>query len=236
MPSGIYPAGAPVFYPQVGAMPPQARQQAFVYPQQMVAPRARWAPQPGQQRPGYQAMPNYVMPPQRTGTRGQSGRRGSSTGATAGAQQRGGNKPPTGRRQFTYTNNTRGPPPGQIPLAIPGGMMGEMMPIAPEPLTSHRLASATPEERKQMLGDALFPMIHQHQPQHSAKITGMILESTVDTSELVHLLEDPGLLLEKIEEAVGVLKAHNQYDGEGQEGDAEPKPDDAGEGKPETSV
>ena len=83
----------------------------------------------------------------------------------------------------------------------------------PEPLTPHRLAAASPEERKQMLGDALFPLICAQQPTQSAKITGMILESTEDTTELLHLLEDQQLLNEKIEEAVGVLKAHGQYEG-----------------------
>ncbi len=56
-----------------------------------------------------------------------------------------------------------------------------------EPLTATILASVPPQEQKQMLGERLFPLIQQTQPDLAGKITGMLLE--IDNSELLHILE-----------------------------------------------
>jgi len=78
---------------------------------------------------------------------------------------------------------------------------------ASEHLTPSALASATPEVQKNMIGERLYPLIHQTQPELAGKITGMLLE--MDNSELLHLLESPEALGAKIQEALQVLEAHN---------------------------
>jgi len=220
MPAPMYPAGAPVFYAG-GNLPPQAQRQAFVYPQQMM--QRRWTPQPAQGGPGrpqYQPMPNYGVPPAQGRPQGRQGRNqrngaSSTTGSQNGNGRNGGKQQ---SRQNKYNNNMRNQnvQPGQ-PIMIPaGGQLPVGVPaeaLTPDPLTPHRLAQATPEERKQMLGDALFPLIGAQQPQHAPKITGMILESTEDTSELLHLIDDHASLSEKIREALAVLAAANELQG-----------------------
>jgi len=81
---------------------------------------------------------------------------------------------------------------------------------ASEHLTPSALASATPEVQKNMIGERLYPLIHQTQPELAGKITGMLLE--MDNSELLHLLESPEALGAKIQEALQVLEAHNSTD------------------------
>jgi polyadenylate-binding protein len=75
-----------------------------------------------------------------------------------------------------------------------------------EPLTASMLASAPPNEQKQMLGERLFPLISNMHQELAGKITGMLLE--IDNSELVHMLEHHESLKGKVEEAVAVLQAH----------------------------
>jgi polyadenylate-binding protein len=77
------------------------------------------------------------------------------------------------------------------------------------PLTLQTLTAASEEQRKQMLGERLFPLIAAVTPNQAGKITGMLLE--MDNGELLHLLESQKALTEKIEEAQLVLK---QSDGE----------------------
>lgn len=74
------------------------------------------------------------------------------------------------------------------------------------PLTASMLAEAPPQEQKQMLGERLFPLIHNMYPDLAGKITGMLLE--IDNSELLHMLESRESLKAKVEEAVAVLQAH----------------------------
>jgi len=75
-----------------------------------------------------------------------------------------------------------------------------------EPLTASLLATATPSEQKQMIGERLFPLVQDYQPHLAGKITGMLLE--IDNTELLHMLESRELLRAKVEEAVQVLQAH----------------------------
>jgi len=76
-----------------------------------------------------------------------------------------------------------------------------------KPLTAAALVSASPEMQKNMIGERLYPLIYNSQPDHAGKITGMLLE--MDNSELLHLLESPDALNAKISEALQVLEAHN---------------------------
>lgn len=56
------------------------------------------------------------------------------------------------------------------------------------------------------MGERLFPLVANVQPDLAGKITGMLLE--MDNSELLLLLEDSTALDAKVEEAVSVLKQH----------------------------
>ncbi|XP_048666681.1 polyadenylate-binding protein 1-like [Marmota marmota marmota] len=75
-----------------------------------------------------------------------------------------------------------------------------------EPLTASMLAAAPLHEQKQMIGERLYPLVHNVHNQLAGKITGMLLE--IDNSELLLMLESPESLHAKIEEAVAVLQAH----------------------------
>ncbi len=76
------------------------------------------------------------------------------------------------------------------------------------PLDDQALAAADPQEQKNMIGERLFPLIYQHQDKLAGKITGMLLE--MDNAELLNLIESPDALLSKIEEALNVLKNHQE--------------------------
>jgi polyadenylate-binding protein len=64
------------------------------------------------------------------------------------------------------------------------------------PLTTNMLASANPQEQKQMLGERLYPLIFNIYPDWAGKITGMLLE--IDNAELLHMLDSQESLREKV--------------------------------------
>ena len=105
---------------------------------------------------------------------------------------------------FKYTGAVRNPT--QV-AAVPQQQVQPALHIqGQEPLTASQLASAPPQEQKQMLGERLFPLIQSMYPDLAGKITGMLLE--IDNSELLHMLESRDSLKSKVEEAVAVLQAH----------------------------
>jgi polyadenylate-binding protein len=57
-----------------------------------------------------------------------------------------------------------------------------------------------------MIGERLYPQVAAIYPSEAAKITGMLLE--MDVADLLHLLESPEALTEKVNEAMDVLRAH----------------------------
>lgn len=110
---------------------------------------------------------------------------------------------------------------GQLPVGIAPGMMGARtapMPPRPQPkpampqahpsgLDAQYLASMSPEQQKNVLGERLYTYIVKKYPKQSAKITGMLLE--MDNSEILNLLDSPQLLDSKVEEAIEVLERHD---------------------------
>ncbi|KAG2409213.1 Polyadenylate-binding protein [Vigna angularis] len=66
------------------------------------------------------------------------------------------------------------------------------------------LANASPEQQRTMLGENLYPLVEQLEPDNAAKVTGMLLE--MDQTEVLHLLESPEALKAKVAEAMDVLR------------------------------
>jgi len=112
------------------------------------------------------------------------------------------------RQQFKFTQATRNQPTGPGPM--PGDQVHNIQIPGQEPHLPSALASAQPQEAKQMLGERLFPLIQQTHPELAGKITGMLLE--IDNAELLHMLESREALNAKVDEAVNVLKAHQAKD------------------------
>ncbi|KAL1212459.1 Polyadenylate-binding protein 5 [Cardamine amara subsp. amara] len=73
-------------------------------------------------------------------------------------------------------------------------------PVLPISKLTSDLALASP----QILGENLYPLVEQHEPVHTAKVTGMLLE--MDQAEILHLLESPEALKAKVSEALDVLR------------------------------
>jgi polyadenylate-binding protein len=63
-------------------------------------------------------------------------------------------------------------------------------------------------KQKQLLGEQLYQRIFALIPQRAAKITGMLLE--MEVAELLHLIDSPTELEEKVREAVQVLEEHER--------------------------
>jgi len=101
-------------------------------------------------------------------------------------------------------------PSEQPPLVAPPTYPAEAVAEVPRQggLDHVRLASASVEEQKTILGESLYPLIYQRQPDQAGKITGMILE--LDNTEILHLLESPEALDEKVNEAIQVLEDYKR--------------------------
>jgi len=183
MPAPMY-NGAPMFYPQPPGQP------GFVYPP-MVA-RGRFAPGPYQ-------MPNYVVVPGRGNIK--NGRGNVMSGAAPRDRR--------GMKQPQAIPNMPSPQP-QMTLPVPAVAPDQAQPIViPQVITTQFLEQFPTKEQKRILGERLYPLIAKPQPQLAGKITGMILDSA-GSEELLHLINDPQALAEKIEEALKVLKEHNE--------------------------
>lgn len=54
------------------------------------------------------------------------------------------------------------------------------------------------------MGENLYPLVENLEPELAAKVTGMLLE--MDQPEVLHLLESPEALQAKVAEAIEVLR------------------------------
>ncbi|XP_023535962.1 polyadenylate-binding protein 2-like [Cucurbita pepo subsp. pepo] len=209
----IYPPGGPGIGQQMfyGQGPPTMipSQGGFGYQQQLV---------PGI-RPGGGPMPNFFVPMVQQGQQGPrpGGRRAGAVQQTQQPvpmmQQQ---MLPRGGRVYRYPPG-RGLPDVPMP-GVAGGMfsvpydMGGM-PLRDASLSSQpvpvgalasALANATPDQQRTMLGENLYPLVEQLEPDNAAKVTGMLLE--MDQTEVLHLLESPEALKAKVAEAMEVLR------------------------------
>ncbi|CAI9729508.1 polyadenylate-binding protein 1 [Octopus vulgaris] len=66
------------------------------------------------------------------------------------------------------------------------------------------LSAVSPQEQKNFLGERLFPEVKKINDIMAQKITGMLLE--LDSSDIIHLIESPNVLREKVREAEMVLQ------------------------------
>uniref|UniRef100_A0A7N0TNG3 Polyadenylate-binding protein n=1 Tax=Kalanchoe fedtschenkoi TaxID=63787 RepID=A0A7N0TNG3_KALFE len=195
----FYGQGPPAMIPQPG----------FGYQQQLV---------PGM-RPGGAPVPNFFLPMVQPGQQGQrpGGRRGAIQ-----SQQNQHPVPimqhhqmlPRGRG-FRYGQG-RGMPEVPMP-GIGGGMLSFPYDMGGTPLRdaprsqqipigalATALANALPDQQRTMLGENLYPLVEQLEPEMAAKVTGMLLE--MDQTEVLHLLESPEALKAKVAEAMEVLR------------------------------
>lgn len=225
-PMGAYPGSMPMYMPGRGG-PGGSMQPAYpVMPQMMGGPRGGVGGRGGypmmQQQPrGGYPMPSYGGMPQQGGRGGrgpqgrgrggaqvQQGGRGQGAGAMPGRGGQPGIKFNQQARNAAPLNQVSPSTIPQQPAPAPAQPVVVPSPAAHEPLTPAALASASPQDQKNMIGERLYPLIHQSQPALAGKITGMLLE--MDNSELLHLLESPDALNGKITEALQVLKEHDQ--------------------------
>lgn len=180
-------------------------------------PQPRWSsagaggmrPQGGAQMLGMQMSQSVMAAAQRSAAMaGMASRSGMPMGnrpsQVTGQMMGGAVRPQAGGQAqpaSAYTRTAR-----NMPSNNPGGFGNSIVVAGQEPLTPAGLANATPQEQKQMLGERLFPLIQQMQPDLAGKITGMLLE--IDNTELLHMLESRESLKAKVEEAIAVLQAH----------------------------
>ncbi|RLM48741.1 hypothetical protein C2845_PMPSC004508 [Panicum miliaceum] len=109
---------------------------------------------------------------------------------------------PNANQGVRYMPNARN---GAYPATLPQGFPGAAPSLQQDGSSlTNALASASPEEQQQMLGNKLYPLVEQLDPVQAAKVTGMLLE--MDKLEILNLLESPEALRAKVSEAMVVLQ------------------------------
>lgn len=231
-PAPMYPQGAPMFYGP--GIPQPGRPMMFPQPHMMPGGGRGF---PGGRGGAVMNMPYRLMPAMPAGRAGPGGpgpMRGGGGRGGRGGRGRGGPGAPGGGRGFPPAGPQQGPmgPDGRQQNVRFTGNVRNPQQAAPtpaqaaqasgtalEPLTT-ALAAATEEQKKQMIGERLFPLVKEINPEQAGKITGMLLE--MDNGELIGLLESKKALDDKITEAVAVLsRAEEEEDEEADEEEAE---------------
>ena len=214
MPPGMQP-GMPM-YPGAPGMQPGGQ---MFFPPQMAPPLQPGMPMyPGMapgMRPGAPGMPQYFVPMQQ-GRPGRGRKPGGAVGMGARGGRGGMRMGPGGLRGHPHGGpqpGMQGPPGDMAPQGAPPGAPAEQGaaagggPVSTATLAA-QLAQATPEQQRMITGEALYPLVENLEPQSAAKVTGMLLE--MDNSEVLHLIEDHGSLLSKVQEAMEVLRQAGQ--------------------------
>ena len=207
----MYPPGGPgigqqIFYAQ-GPPAIIPSQPGFGYQQQLV---------PGM-RPGAAPVPNFFVPMVQQGQQGQR-----PGGRRPGAVQQSQQPVPMMPQQMLPRGRVYRYPPGRgipdVPIpGVAGGMFSVPYDVGGMPMRdasisqqipvgalATALANASPEQQRTMLGENLYPLVEQLEPDNAAKVTGMLLE--MDQTEVLHLLESPEALKAKVAEAMDVLR------------------------------
>ncbi|KAF9687038.1 hypothetical protein SADUNF_Sadunf02G0052200 [Salix dunnii] len=211
------PSGVPGYHPGAPRLVPHQLYFGQGTPGMMPPQPAGYSFQP-QLLPGIRADvgPNFVMPYQLQ----RQGQQGQRMGMRRGGNQQQQLLHRNTNQGLRYVGNTRnsvdssvvshgfGGPVMPVPFQASG------MPITPshaQPTTpvlistlTTALASATPENCMMMLGEQIYPLVECLEPDHVAKVTGMLLE--MDQTEVLHLIESPDALKKKVAEAMHVLQ------------------------------
>merc|ERR1711968_150986 len=213
-PNGMIRGSYPVMMPSPrgprGAMGPYRGQYPAMPPYGMPV-QMQGGPQmkQGQMRPGVpiagQMASGQMQPGQQRGPRGQSGVQGGRNKMNMQAAMQMNNGQQGGRmNNVKFNGQARNQPQAQAqppaaaaaaPVSTSGGV---------DDLSA--FTKLMPADQKNWIGERLYPLISEQQPEQAGKITGMLLE--MDNAELLHLLESTEALYSKIEEAIQVLKAH----------------------------
>ncbi|PKA54104.1 Polyadenylate-binding protein 2 [Apostasia shenzhenica] len=203
----LYPSSTPTMGQQFfyGQPPPALipAQNGFGFQQQLL---------PGV-RPGAAPMPNFFMPLVQQGQ--QTQRPGGRRSGAAPIQPQ--HPVPMMHQQMLPRGRAYRYPPGRnIPDPMVGAAAGGVLPhydMGPLPIPigalTSALTNATPELQRMMLGESLYPLVEQLEPENTAKVTGMLLE--MDQTEVLHLLESPDALKAKVAEAMEVLQTVNHH-------------------------
>ncbi|OWM89497.1 polyadenylate-binding protein 8-like [Punica granatum] len=155
-------------------------------------------------RPSAAFMPNFNVPMVQQGRQG-----GRCAGIPQQTQQP---MPVMPQMMFPRDLVYRHPPPRGMPhLPDVGGRMMSM-PMqepslsqpAPVGTLGSALANASRDKQRTTLGNSLYPLVEQLQPNAAAMVTGMLLE--MDQVEVLHSLESLEALKEKVAEAIEVLR------------------------------
>jgi len=185
--------GVPRRFPQQGGKGGQQFPQGGPQGYMVQGPQQGNPRQPRQNQRRQQGGPGGPQQGGKGRGRGQGGQPGQQPGRGPQFQQTARNVPPAA-------------PPAPAPAPAP-----QPTPIAtaPGPVDfATQLAAVPDEQQKMMLGERLFPLIDKHPEvlDQAGKITGMLLD--MDTPELLHLIESPDALRQKVVEAINVLAQH----------------------------
>ncbi|XP_027356954.1 polyadenylate-binding protein 8-like [Abrus precatorius] len=179
----LYPLGAPgmgppppFFYRRPPVAPAFVPQAGFGYQQQFV---------PGM-RPGGAPPQSLFVPGAQQGQQGQL---------------------PSEQRGAGPTQQLQQPMPSMQPMQMGHVYACTNVPVfqqMPIQTLSTALASASPEQQRIMLGETLYPLVDKLEHNAATKITGMILQ--MDQAEVLHLIESPDDLKDKVAEAMNLLR------------------------------
>lgn len=196
------------------------QQGPLFYGQGAAAPAARYPGGFGPRPTGQiVAMPPGAMPPTMP-MRGARPYRGGAYRAPVNPGMTPSGQPAApNRRPYQNYNNSGAPRPPMNAGGYrrPGPMIPQSV-VEPVVLSAASLSSASAEQRKQMIGDRLYPLVQARlmamdsaksmpaEMNLPGKVTGMLLELT--NEEVLGLLDAPEALTDKVQEAVEVLRQH----------------------------